>query len=258
MLERITPVILTLNEAPNLPRLLAALDWAKEIIVLDSFSQDETAQIAKAHPKVRFFERAFDNHAAQWQHALQSCDIKGEWVLRLDADYLPTPELTAELGKLDPPQDIAAYSIGFRYCIDGKPLRASLYPANCVLFRKGSATPWQDGHTERWRIDGKTAKLKGRLLHDDRKSVKTWLAAQLRYLPQERDKLQSPGAKLDFADRLRLRLWLMPLLTFLHLLIFRGLILDGRAGLTYAYQRLLAETALALFLLEARDKEAGK
>lgn len=251
MLEQITPVILTLNEAPNLGRLLAKLSWAKDIVVVDSLSGDGTPAVAQADPRVRFFQRPFDDHATQWRFALERTAIATAWVLRLDADYVPTDALLAELRDLKPPDDLAAYRIAFRYCIGGKALRASLYPASTVLFRLGKAQPWQDGHTERWRVDGKITPLRERLLHDDRKPVEAWLQAQLRYHRRERDKLLGPGPK-DRVDRLRLRHWFAPALVFLHLLFVRGLIFDGRAGLTYAYQRTLAEITLALYLLEAR------
>ena len=46
-----TPLILTFNEAPNLRRTLEKLKWAKQIVVLDSFSTDETLEIARSSPR---------------------------------------------------------------------------------------------------------------------------------------------------------------------------------------------------------------
>ena len=263
MLDRITPVILTLNEAPNLARGLAALDWAREIVVVDSGSSDETELVARANPRVRWFSREFDEHADQWKYAIEETGIESEWILRLDADYLVTSELRAELASIVPPQDVAAYRIGFDYAVHGRRLRASLYPPNCVLFRRRArARPWQDGHTERWRIDGKISACRARLLHDDRKPLATWIAAQLRYQTRERDKLlATPNLELDLPDRLRKHgFWTAPLV-FLHCLFVRGLILDGRAGLFYAWQRSLSEMLLALLLLDealAREGEGRR
>ncbi len=254
-LEQITPVVLTWNEAANLERTLARLAWARDLVVVDSGSTDATLEILRRHPRVRVFTRPFDDHARQWRFALAETGIATPWVLRLDADYLLSEALVAEIAALAPPEDLAAYRIAFTYCIGGRPLRANLYPPNTVLFRRGRATPWQDGHTERWRVEGPVARLKGRIQHDDRKPVSHWLAAQARYQAGERDKLlAAERAALDRADRLRLRHWIAPWAVFLWCLFGKGLILDGRAGLAYAYQRLLAETALALYLLEARGK----
>ena len=252
-LSQITPVLLTWNEAPNLERSLAPLDWAREIVVVDSGSTDATLAILARHPRVRVLERSFDGHAAQWRFAIEETGIATPWVLRLDADYVLSRRLVHELRSLQPADDVAAYRIAFDYCIGGKPLRASLYPPNTVLFRRGRATPWQDGHTERWRVDGKVEALKGRIAHDDRKPVESWLAAQARYQKRERDKLLTADRRaLRRQDRLRLRHWIAPPAVLLWCLFGRGLIFDGRAGLAYAYQRALAETALALYLLEAQ------
>ncbi len=257
-LDQITPVVLTWNEAANLERTLARLAWARDIVIVDSGSDDATLEIARRHPRARIFTRPFDDHGRQWQHALTETGIATPWVLRLDADYVLTEALVAEIDALAPADDLAAFRIAFTYCIGGKPLRANLYPPNSVLFRRGQATPWQDGHTERWRVEGRVAALKGRILHDDRKPVAHWLAMQARYQGRERDKLLAADRKtLDRADRLRLRHWIAPWAVFLWCLLGKGLILDGRAGLTYAYQRLLAEVALALYLLEARGRRGA-
>lgn len=254
-LSQITPVLLTWNEAANLERSLAPLAWAREIVVVDTGSTDATRAILAKDPRVRVFERPFDSHAQQWRFAIEETGIATPWVLRLDADYVLSERLVAELRALQPAADVAAYRIAFDYCIGGQRLRASLYPPNTVLFRRGRALPWQDGHTERWRVDGKIASLRGRIAHDDRKPVEAWLQAQARYLKRERDKLLAADrGALRRQDRLRLRHWIAPPAVFLWCLFGRGLIFDGRAGLAYAYQRALAETALALYLLEARQK----
>jgi glycosyltransferase involved in cell wall biosynthesis len=254
-LSQITPVLLTWNEAANLERSLARLHWAKDIVVVDSDSTDATPALLARDARVRVLQRPFDEHASQWRHALQEGAIATPWVLRLDADYVLSEALIEELRALEPDAATAAYRIAFDYCIGGRRLRRSLYPPNTVLFRLGRAEPYQDGHTERWRVDGKVVPLRGRIAHDDRKPVEAWLLAQARYQKRERDKLLAaePGT-LRRRDRLRLRHWFAPPAVFLWCLFGRGLILDGRAGLAYAYQRALAETALALYLLEAGTK----
>ena len=86
MLEKITPLILTYNEAPNIRRTLEHLTWAKEIIVIDSYSTDETLEILSAIPQVKVFQRKFDSFAVQCNYGLEK--ITSEWVLSLDADYV--------------------------------------------------------------------------------------------------------------------------------------------------------------------------
>src|SRR5438477_9956590 len=80
MLEIITPLILTYNEASNIERVLERLGWAREVVVVDSFSDDETAEIASRFPYVRVVQRAFDTHSAQWNFGLKDTGISSEWV----------------------------------------------------------------------------------------------------------------------------------------------------------------------------------
>src|SRR5947209_97262 len=123
MLGRITPVLLTYNEAPNIARTLSYLNWAKDIVVLDSGSTDATISILARVPRVRVFTRPFDTHCNQWRHAIFETNITTPWILRLDADYQVTEELVAELSQLDPDAPINAYRIAFDYAIFSRKLR---------------------------------------------------------------------------------------------------------------------------------------
>src|SRR4029079_8546941 len=97
MLGIITPLILTYNEAPNIGRTLERLSWARDIVVVDSFSDDETLDIARSFSNVRVYQRRFDGHEQQWNFGLQETGIETDWVLALDADYVLTDELVNEL-----------------------------------------------------------------------------------------------------------------------------------------------------------------
>ena len=253
MLDAITPVILTLNEEPNIARTLAALAWARDVVVVDSGSDDATLEIARRHANVRTFTRAFDSHAAQWNHAIGATGIASEWILALDADYVLTPELVEELRALVPGDGIAGYRTRFVYCVDGKPLRASVYPPALTLFRRGRGRYDQDGHTQRLRLDGAEGLLRHPIRHDDRKPLARWLASQARYMKLEARKLAAaPPGSLDFPDRLRKAIVVAPAAVLVYLLLVKGLLLDGRAGLYYALQRATAELLLSLHLLEQR------
>ena len=86
MLDRITPVILTFNESPNIARTLGKLSWAREVIVVDSFSIDDTVDIVRSFPGTRVIQHKFESHAGQWNFAVQDTGVKTEWCLALDAD----------------------------------------------------------------------------------------------------------------------------------------------------------------------------
>jgi len=260
MLSDITPVILTLNEAANLERSLERLSWAKDIVIVDSGSSDETPQIARKYPQVRWFERAFDTLANQWRYALQNTNITTPWILRLDADFIISEALVQELSHLQPDIRIAAFEIGFDYAIHGHRLGGSLYPARPVLLRLGQANVYDRGHADAWEFDGEIRDLKAKITHDDRKNSERWLTSQVRYMNLEADRLTAENIKdIRLSDRLRRVPLLMPVMSFLYCLIFKGLLLDGRYGLHYAVQRLIAESILSFILLdESCRKQANR
>lgn len=252
MLTHITPLILTFNEAPNIERTLSRLSWASRIVVLDSFSTDETKAICRKYPQVEFVQRTFDDHTSQWNFGLGQ--IKTDWVLTLDADYELDDALIEALQQWQPGR-ADAYNAAFRYCVAGRPLRGSLYPARPVLFRPARCRYEPDGHTQRLAVPGAVGSLPGFILHDDRKPFSQWLQAQDRYTTLEVKKLLArPASRLALPDRLRRMILPAPVLVLFYTLFFKGLILEGWPGWFYAGQRVLAELLLSLRLIEARFK----
>jgi glycosyltransferase involved in cell wall biosynthesis len=252
-LDRVEVLILTWNEEANLARTLDALTAFPKVVVLDSGSADGTLGIASNHPNVRVCSRPFDSHASQWNHGLTACGIASEWVLALDADYVLTPALVQAIAALDPPAPVAGYWARFRYCVEGRPLTASLYPPVMVLYRREGASYLQDGHTQRIVVKGETRTLPGEILHDDRKNLSAWLAAQDRYARLECELLlATPWARLGWRDRLRRLMFVTPWLVPIYCLTVGRGFLDGRHGLLYALQRGIAESLLSVRLLQAR------
>jgi glycosyltransferase involved in cell wall biosynthesis len=253
VLNEITPVILTLNEAPNIGRTLSMLVWARDIVVVDSYSADDTVRIARQFSQVRIFERKFDVLARQWEYAITATGISTEWVLALDADYVLTAELVEELRGLVPSSDTSGFTTRFEYCIYGRALRGSTYPPVITLYRRKGARYDQDGHAQRVRIQGGIESLKAVIRHDDRKSIAHWCASQNKYMELEAAKLEHAAAgELNFADRLRRKVFFAPFVMLFYCAFVKGNILDGRAGLFYIFQRTLAEILLSLHLLQMR------
>lgn len=250
MLNQITPLILTYNEAPNIERTLAQLTWARDIVVVDSGSTDNTLAIVNRFPAVRVVHREFDSFAEQCNFGLTQ--IKTDWVLSLDADYLVTDELIDEIRELQPDTSTGAYLVQFKYCIEGRQLRGAAYPPRRVLYRRQGAAYENDGHAHHVRVTGETRQLSSYIVHDDRKSFDHWLGAQHRYAKLEAQKLNETNwSELGWPDRIRKLRVIAPIAMPLYCLFVKGAILDGRAGLYYAYQRMLAELMLSRNLLKA-------
>ncbi|WP_026733413.1 glycosyltransferase family 2 protein [Fischerella sp. PCC 9605] len=254
MLEKVTPLILTYNEAPNIARTLQKLTWAKQIVIIDSYSTDETLEIAASYPQVQIFKRKFDTHATQWNYGLQQ--ITSEWVLSLDADYIVSDKLIAEIKELSPDSQIDGYFARFKYCVFGNPLRGTILPPRQVLFRKDKSIYIDDGHTQLLEVKGQPGMLSSYIYHDDRKSLSRWLWAQDRYSVIEAKKLlETPISEMSWGDRIRKQKILAPFIILFYCLILKGGILDGWRGWYYAFQRVLAEILLAIRLIEAKNLE---
>src|SRR6059058_226565 len=215
----LTALVLTYNEQENIRRNLEALVWVPKVIIVDSFSNDQTLEIARSFRNVQVVQRVFDTHASQWNAGLDRIDT--EWALTLDADYVLTAELQEEIKKLEPPSDLALYWGDFDYCIFGRPLRASVYPPRVVLFRTKRARYVDEGHMQQLRIRGKLAKFKGKIWHDDRKPLRRWFQSQERYAELEaKYLLGEKSERLSQLDRLR-RNWIIaaPLVMPIYLLL---------------------------------------
>ena len=247
----ITPLVLTWNEAPNISRCLERLTWARRVVVLDSGSTDETVAIARQFSNVDVLVRPFDDHTSQWNHGIGL--VTTPWVLSLDADYVLSEAFIAELGAMPFAEDLDAVYASFRYCILGRPLKASLYPPRAVLFRADRCRYEADGHTQRLVVPGRWSSMQAGIDHDDRKSLDRWFGSQAAYARLEAEKLLSrQAATLGMQDRVRRTGVLGPPAVFFYTLVARLAILDGWPGWYYTLQRTVAETMLALHIWDRR------
>lgn len=247
-LSDITPVILVRDEEPNLGRTLAQLTWASDVVVVDSFSTDTTVEIARSFPNVRVFQREIDSLAGQSNFGLQQAT--STWALLLDADYFVPAAFVDELRSLEPKPGVRAYQSAFRYAVNGRPLRASLYPARVVLLHREHANVWQDGHAHRVAVDGDVGMLDTKIIHDDRKSFARFLERQKRYMREEAEKLRHADPRaLSISGRVRKLVIVAPFAVVIHTLFVKGLVLDGLPGLQYTWERFVAELILSRELL---------
>jgi glycosyltransferase involved in cell wall biosynthesis len=251
VLDQVTPLIITLNEAPNIARTVDKLVWAQRIVVIDSGSTDETLEILRSYPRVHVIQHPFTDFASQCNYGLTQ--ISDPWVLSLDADYELTDELVKELEALAPSGDVAGYRASFIYRIHGRALRGTLYPARTVLYRKDRARYRNEGHGHRVSVDGRVIPLVGCIYHDDRKPLARWFSSQCRYARDEADHLLGPRCGPSTpSDHIRRMGWLAPVGVLFYTLFAKGCLLDGWPGWYYALQRVVAEAMIALEIIDRR------
>lgn len=84
--SKISFVVLTYNEEKHIERCINSLEpFAKEILVVDSFSTDRTLEIAE-RMGAKTVKHPFENQAQQFNWAIRNCEIAGDWIWRVDAD----------------------------------------------------------------------------------------------------------------------------------------------------------------------------
>jgi glycosyltransferase involved in cell wall biosynthesis len=181
------------NEAANLPRCLASVKWADEILVVDSESTDGSIAIAQQHgAKVVQFE--FNGTWPKKKNwALENLQFRNEWVFVLDADEVLPPEAETEFAQaIADGGDIAGYWINRRFMFMGRWLRHAYYPNwNLRLFRhalgryeKLTDAPTNSGDNEVHEhvlLNGGTARLKVEIDHYAFPSIDIFVEKHNRY-----------------------------------------------------------------------------
>ena len=135
--EKISGLIITFNEEKNIQEILDDFSICDEIIVVDSFSSDQTVAIARKIPKVKIIQHAFEDFTKQRNVALDAAT--NDWVLFLDGDERVTPELRQEvISELNKTDKKDAYYFYRKFYFAGKPIHFSgtQTDKNFRLFRK--------------------------------------------------------------------------------------------------------------------------
>jgi glycosyltransferase involved in cell wall biosynthesis len=230
--EKLSVLIITLNEEEHLCSLLSDLDFADEIVVVDSFSTDKTADIAKSYPKVKFIQHKFENFSAQRNFAISQA--KNDWILFLDADEFLTPELKLEIIEtLQNNQTYSAYFFERVFMFEKIILKYSGNQTDKIfrLFNKKFAKYDEKRLVhEKLIVDGKIGFLKNKLIHYSYASYNDYkekiifygkFKAQEKFIQQKKSNL--------FLQILH------PAYNFLYNYIIRLGILDGKKGIVICY-----------------------
>jgi glycosyltransferase involved in cell wall biosynthesis len=270
-------LILTKNEAANIRRCLESLAFCDDIIVLDSFSEDETEALVKG-TSARFFQRAFDTFAGQRNWAIDNVVFKYRWVLHLDADECLTPQLHAELSRLAADDEKSAYMLANRVIFMGRWIRrCTMYPYYQARFlRLGESRFKQVGHGQHLghATRGTGIALEPYTHYNFSKGIADWVARHNRYSDDEARRItrddrgflaslpeaivsRDAGEKQQARKRLADHLPLRPLVRFLYLYVWKWGFLDGRAGFDYCMLMAFYDYLIRLKVIEHRQREMG-
>jgi len=186
MQHKLSVLIITKNEEENIKPLLSSIDFADEIVVVDSGSTDKTVTIAEAlGAKVLF--REFDYHAAQKNWGLEQ--LQNNWVLIVDADERIPNELKEEIISILNQENIKekAFWIKRENFLMGEKVNYSGWQNDKVirLLDKNFCKYNDKLVHEEIETKEKTGVLKHRLIHSTYKDFKTYFDKLQKYSTQK-------------------------------------------------------------------------
>ena len=192
---KLSVIILTKNEEMNIADCIASLQWADEVVVFDSLSQDGTAEIARGSGAT-VLQHPFRNFAQQRNAALGAVD--GDWVFFVDADERATPELAVEVRHVIQDESRSGWWVPRHNYIFGRVIRhAGWYPDYQLrLLRCGKARydPQREVH-ELVILDGEEGYLENPLVHYNYDTLAQFVERQNGYTDYEARILFDQGTR---------------------------------------------------------------
>lgn len=261
-MSSVTAIVITKNEEKNIGECIDSLiPFCERILVVDSFSEDKTCEIAeKAGCEV--YRHPFETHAAQRNWAIDNIDITSKWILRIDADERLTPELINEFNTLmDKHSDDDVNGVtaeAWLYFLGRKIKHGCPNKRKLILFKTGK------GRIEERRMDehtvllsGTSVEAKNRFIHYDFKNISDWIKKLEWYSSLETEDYfeylnsleeNTSDKKADMSDKVigktrqkkfgfyyRLPMFARTWFLFIFNYIIRLGFLDGREGYIYNY-----------------------
>ena len=230
MARPLSVIYTTHNEIDIIERSLATVaDWSDDLVVVDSFSDDGTAELLAARGDVILRQRQYVGPSDQKNWAIERA--KHEWILLLDADELVTPELRTEIDALLAADEIPydAYWIGRDNHFMGKRIYHSGWAGDKVIrfFRRDvSRYNANQVHEEIVEEGLRVGRLKGRMLHYTFKNLDHFLDKTRRYARWSAQDHAARTPKVTF-----FHLYVKPVFRFFKHYVLQGGFRDGREGL---------------------------
>lgn len=226
-MQKLSVIIPTYNEAEHIQGVIESALWADEIIIVDSFSSDETVQLAKEYTNF-VVQRKYIGPAEQKNWAIEQATHP--WVLILDADERVTPPLKKEIQQLlaldELPYD--AYWIRRQNYFMGQRVRYSAWQGDAVIRLIRSKNCRYDNKQVHEEIDTthiKVGRLKHGIQHFTFKNTAHFLAKINRYAAWSAQDHLSKTPKVGYYH-----LCVKPLFRFFKHYIWGRGFLDGKVG----------------------------
>lgn len=274
----VTILVAVKNEEANLARCLAALGPAARLVVLDSHSEDRTAEIARqAGAEVAQFDYS-GGYPKKRQWALETLHIDTPWTLLLDADEVVPDALWDEIRAVTAdPASADGYLITKGFHFLGRAFRFGGFSFDALLLFKTGQARFErlvedparaldmEVH-ERVILEGRVGRLRTPLIHEDFKGLEAYIRrhnqystweARLRhgFLSGEGYGREGVRASLwgdaqerrRFLKKVAVRVPFEPSLWFLYHYVLRLGMLEGRPGL-------IASQIRASYIAQVRAK----
>jgi glycosyltransferase involved in cell wall biosynthesis len=267
------------NEGHQLGRCLDAVQWADEIVVVDSNSSDDTVAVAERHGArvVQFTQKGAWPKKKNW--ALENLPFRNDWVLLLDADEVLPADADVEIRRLvtADPNGVRGYWINRRFFFMGRWLRHSYYPNwNLRLFQhrfgrfeRLTSDETQSGDVEVHEhvvVNGETGRMRTELDHYAFPTITNFVEKHNRYSNWEAHVTLEPArgnGHRPQSTKARLKVWtrhlpFRPMLRFLYLYIWQRGFLDGREGYYFARLHAMYEFLSVTKTFELRKQRLGR
>jgi glycosyltransferase involved in cell wall biosynthesis len=223
----LTVAIISLNAASLIEPCLKSVDFADEILVVDSGSTDDTLVVAERY-RARIVQETWRGFGQQKQLAVNLA--KHDWVLCLDVDERVTPELAQSIVTALQNPHFRAYKFPRRNRFLGRWLKhGEGYPdLSLRLFHRADASWSNDDVHETVLTMQAVGQLKGDLLHESADDIATYLGKQNRYSTLHSRMLYRQGVRAN-----HLQLLTHPLWRFIKFYFFKRGFLDGGPGFAH-------------------------
>lgn len=187
----LTTIILTYNEEKNIKACIQSIKGiSKRIIVVDSFSTDNTVEIARKLG-AEVFQNEWINYATQYNYAIRVARINTKWIFRFDADERLTKQSAAEIEDICNKNEYTKVNgiiVRFKVTFMGKDLRhGGIYPFRKLEVYKNGKGKMEERNMDEHIVllEGKSVELKHDSVHRDYKDLTAWIDKHNKYSSRE-------------------------------------------------------------------------